>query len=217
MTKNEQEAFWGGDFGKDYTDRNTRHKEELNKVYQDWYGVTRVKMNETFLGSLPKDTRILEVGCNTGMQLACLQAMGFTSLYGIELQGYAVQKAKDYTQGINVIQGSAFDIPFKDNFFELIFTSGVLIHIAPENLPNIFNEMHRCSKRYIWGFEYYAETTTSINYRGNEGFLWKANYGKLIREQFRDLTLVREEFYPYITNAEKGNVDFMYLLEKKDA
>ena len=73
MIKNDQERFWSGDFGKEYTDRNTRQKDELNKVYQEWYGVTRVKMNETFLASLPKDTRILEVGCNTGMQLACLR------------------------------------------------------------------------------------------------------------------------------------------------
>jgi pseudaminic acid biosynthesis-associated methylase len=217
MIKNEQENFWSGEFGKNYTDRNTRYNEELNKIYQTWYGTPRTKMNEEFLGSLPKDTRILEVGCNTGMQLANLKDMGFSSLYGIELQDYAVQKAKEYTQGINIIQGSAFDIPFKDQFFDLVFTSGVLIHIAPENLPKVFSEMYRCTRKYIWGFEYYAEKTTSINYRGNEGFLWKANYGKLFREQFTDMALVKEAQYPYITEAEKGNVDFMYLLNKKNA
>lgn len=217
MTKNDQERFWAGDFGKEYTDRNTRERDELNKVYENWYGVSRTRMNEAFLASLPKDIRILEVGCNTGMQLACLQSMGFTSLYGIELQEYAVQKAKDYTQGINVIHGSAFDIPFKDKFFDLVFTSGVLIHIAPENLPKVFSEMYRCSNRFIWGFEYYAEKTTTINYRGNEGFLWKADYEKLMRDQFKDLTLVKKASYPYITDAEKGNVDYMYLIEKKGA
>ena len=215
--KNQQEDFWSGDFGKLYTDRNTRQNDELNDIYTTWYGVTRVKMNEAFLSSLPKNTRILEVGCNTGMQLACLRSMGFTSLYGVELQDYAVQKAKEYTVGINIIQGSAFELPFKDQFFDLVFTSGVLIHISPDNLSKVFAEMYRCSKKYIWGFEYYADKTTSINYRGNEGFLWKANYGKLIRDQFSDLTLVKEEFYPYITENEKGNTDFMYLLEKKNA
>lgn len=215
MKRNEQENFWSGDFGKSYTDRNSRHNEEFNKAYQHWYGVSRTKMNEAFLGTLPKDSRILEVGCNTGMQLAELKSMGFTSLYGIELQDYAVQKAKEYTEGINIIQGSAFDVPFKDNFFDLVFTSGVLIHIAPDNLPKVFSEMYRCSKKYIWGFEYYADKVTSINYRGNEGFLWKANYGKLMRNQFSNLGLVKEELYPYITEAERGNTDFMYLLEKK--
>jgi len=215
--KTEQENFWSGDFGKNYTDRNSRQNDEFNKIYQTWYGIARTKMNQDFLGCLPRDFRILEVGCNTGMQLGCLKSMGFTSLYGIELQDYAVQKAKEYTEGINIIQGSAFDIPFKDNFFDLVFTSGVLIHIEPNNLSKVFAEMDRCSNKYIWGFEYYAENTTSINYRGNEGFLWKANYGKLMRDQFKNLSLVKEELYSYITDAEKGNVDFMYLLEKKNA
>lgn len=213
--KTQQENFWSGDFGKNYTDRNTRPNDELDSIYNAWYGVPRTKMNQDFLASLPKDTRILEVGCNTGMQLACLKEMGFTSLYGIELQDYAVQKAKEYTVGINIIQGSAFDIPFKDNFFDLVFTSGVLIHISPDHLPKVFAEMYRCSSKYIWGFEYYADKTTSINYRGNEGFLWKANYGKLMRDQFNNLSLLKEEHYPYITEAEKGNVDYMYLQEKK--
>jgi pseudaminic acid biosynthesis-associated methylase len=217
MSKNDQEKFWSGDFGKNYTDRNSRHKEELNSIYTTWYGTTRTKMNEAFLAGLPKDARILEVGCNTGMQLANLKEMGFTSLYGVELQDYAVEKAKEYTNGINIIQGSAFDLPFKDRYFDLVFTSGVLIHIAPENLPKVFAEMYRCTKTYIWGFEYFADKTTNINYRGNEGFLWKANYGKLIRDQFKDMALVKEEFYKYITEAEKGNVDFMYLLKKANA
>jgi pseudaminic acid biosynthesis-associated methylase len=217
MSKNQQEDFWSGEFGKNYTDRNSRFDDDLNKAYQTWYGVTRIKMNDAFVGSLPKDARILEVGSNTGMQLASLKRMGFTSLYGIELQDYAVEKAKEYTKGINIIQGSAFDIPFKDNFFDLVFTSGVLIHIAPENLPNVFAEMHRCSKKYIWGFEYYAPKTTPINYRGNDGFLWKADYGKLICDQFKDLSVVKQELYPYVTENEKGNTDSMYLLAKKDA
>ncbi|MCX8492454.1 MAG: methyltransferase domain-containing protein [Cyclobacteriaceae bacterium] len=215
MKKNEQENFWGGEFGKNYTDRNSRHSEEFNEVYKTWYGISRTKMNEAFLGNLSKDVRILEVGCNTGMQLAELKSMGFTSLYGIELQDYAVQRAKEYTEGINIIQGSAFDIPFKNDFFDLVFTSGVLIHIAPDNLSKVFSEMHRCSNKYIWGFEYYADKVTSINYRGNEGFLWKANYGKLMRDQFSNLGLVKEELYPYITETERGNIDFMYLVEKK--
>lgn len=217
MNKNEQENFWSGDFGKNYTDRNSRHNDALNKIYNDWYGFSRIEMNQTFLETMPKESRILEVGCNTGMQLAALQSMGFTSLYGIELQDYAVQKAKEYTNGINIIQGSAFDLPFKENYFDIVFTSGVLIHIAPENLSKVFSEMYRCSKKYIWGFEYFADEVTSINYRGNNGFLWKANYAKMLEEQFNDLTLVKEQQYPYVSENEKGNVDFMYLLEKINA
>lgn len=214
--KTDQEQFWEGRFGKEYTDRNSRQNDELNKAYEKWFGISRTGMNEKFLVGLPKNIRILEVGCNTGMQLANLQSMGFTSLFGIELQEYAVEKAKEYTKGVNIIQASAFDIPFKDGFFDLVFTSGVLIHISPDNLPKVFSEMYRCTSRYIWGFEYYSDEITDINYRGNKGFLWKADYEKLIRNQFRDLESIRKEHYPYITETEEGNVDCMYMLKKKD-
>lgn len=57
------------------------------------------------------------------MQLKCLQEMGFTNLYGVELQAYAVQRSKEFTEGINIIQGSGFDVPFKDGFFDLVCTN----------------------------------------------------------------------------------------------
>lgn len=51
-------------------------------------------MNTLFLGDLDRSLRILEVGANVGFQLALLQRMGFCNLYGIELQPYAVERAR---------------------------------------------------------------------------------------------------------------------------
>lgn len=213
--KTQQIEFWNGDFGKEYTDRNHFTPEEWDAYYMMQFGVTKRAMNDEFIGNLPKDARILEVGCNIGMQLRGLQNQGFTNLYGIELQRYAVEEAKRVTKDINIIQGSGFDIPFKDGFFDIVVTNGVLIHISPNDYSKIFAEMMRCSNKYIWGLEYYAEKTTDINYRGNEGFLWKANFPKLFMEQFPNLTMVKQQLYPYVNTAETGNTDIMYLLEKK--
>ncbi|MGE0567941.1 MAG: pseudaminic acid biosynthesis-associated methylase [Bacteroidia bacterium] len=211
MKKTEQMEFWKGQFGKEYNERNSFSQEEWDQFYINNWGVTKIEMNAKCIGDLPKDIKILEVGANIGMQLAGLQRMGFTNLYGIELQQNAVEVAKQNTKGINVIQGSAFDIPFKDGYFDLVFTSGVLIHISPNDLPNAMDEMYRCSNKYIWGFEYFAETITDINYRGNTGFLWKADYAQLFLDRFNDLDLVKKDFYKY-TNED--NVDCMYLLSK---
>lgn len=209
-----QVDFWKGTFGKEYTDRNSLSPEAWDNFYRTTWGLTKLEMNEKFIGHLDRNARILEVGCNTGMQLGGLQRMGFTNLYGIELQPYAAEKAKEYTSNVNIICGSGFDIPYKDNYFELVCTNGVLIHISPADLPKIMDEMYRCSSKYIWGFEYYAEKVTDINYRGNKGFLWKADYAQLFMNRFPDLELVKKEIFPYITEAEKGNSDCMYLLEK---
>jgi len=123
---------WSGDFGRDYTQRNPQSFEELESIYLKNYGISRTELNRKFLDGMDRSMRILEVGSNLGNQLVCLQRMGFKSLFGIELQSYAVEMAKSKTKGINIIQGEASDIPFKDGFFDMVFTSGVLIHIAPK-------------------------------------------------------------------------------------
>lgn len=212
--KTEQTEFWGGNFGQQYTDRNPQSVAALNALYQQNFATTRTAMNEQFLGDLPRDICILEVGCNIGMQLQTLQQAGFNNLYGIELQSYAVEKAKQLSKNINIIQGTGFDIPFKDSYFDLVYTSGVLIHISPDDLPVVMQEMLRCSKQYIWGFEYYSEQVKPVPYRGNEGFLWKADYCGIFLDLSSDVRVVKREKYPYITAAEQGNLDEMYLLQK---
>lgn len=212
--RTQQIDFWSGDFGHQYTTRNTMNQEDWDETYIKNFGLTRSTMNEAFLDDLRRDLRILEVGSNTGHQLKALQQIGFTNLYGIELQLDAARLAQNLRENICIVQASGLEIPFGDGSFDLVFTSGVLIHIAPHDLPFIMGEIHRCSSRYIWGFEYYSDSITEINYRGNNGVLWKANYASLFMQRFPDIALLKKRFYPYINDNERGNVDCMYLLEK---
>ena len=140
--------------------------------------------------------------------------MGFKNLYGIELQAYAVEKAKGRTSNINIIQGSGFDIPFKDKFFDLVYTCGVLIHIHPNDLEKIMGEMNRVSSKYIWGFEYHDDEQKQMNYRGHDGFLWKTDFSKRFIQLHPELKEEKKKLYPYIAENYKGNVDCMYLLSK---
>jgi pseudaminic acid biosynthesis-associated methylase len=212
MTKiTEQMEKWAGQFGKEYTDRNALSLEEMEALYKRNYGVTRTELNERFLQGLDRSIRILEVGSNVGNQLLCLQRMGFSDLYGIEVQSYAVELSKSRTKGINIIESSAFDIPYKDGYFDLVFTSGVLIHISSSDISMAMREIHRCTKEYIWGFEYYAENYTEIAYRGHRNLLWKADFARLYLDQFADLESVKEEHLKYLDN---DNVDSMFLLRK---
>lgn len=207
---NNQKDVWKSDFGKEYTERNIFSPEDLDDFYTTEYGIKRSAMNKMILETVPLNAKILEVGCNVGNQLRMLQNMGYSNLYGIELQSYAVQRAKELTEGINIIQGVADDIPFKDEFFDLVFTSGVLIHIPPELHTKVAAEMIRCTKQYIWGFEYYSEELTEVNYRGNNNLLWKGNYSEMFTCS-NEMIVVKTENYKYKNN---DNVDSMYLLEK---
>lgn len=207
----EQMKQWSGRFGDEYVDRNVFCPDELDVLYKKHYGMSRSELNKAFVGAFERSIKILEVGCNICNQLLSLQAMGFEHLFGIEISSYAVEKAKTNTQNINILQGSAFDIPFKDDYFDMVFTSGVLIHISPSDIHKALDEIYRCSKKYIWGFEYYADEYTEVTYRGNKDLLWKTDFAKLYLDSFDDLELVKEKKIKYLENE---NVDTMFLIKK---
>lgn len=207
----DQIRTWTEDFGREYTDRNTYSPAELDEFYRRTWGVTRTELNQQSLEGVPLNARILEVGCNIGTQLLVLQEMGFMNLHGIEIQSYALDRAKQRLPQAALTQASAFAIPYEDQFFDLVFTSGVLIHIAPADLPAAMEQIHRCSKRWIWGFEYYAPETIEVPYRGYMALLWKTDYARLYQQQFADLELVREDRYRYLENQ---NVDSAFLLRR---
>ena len=173
----DQLRLWRSDFGRDYTDRNDREKPER---IASWRRILD--------GRTPQ--RTLEVGCNVGWNLTYLTDLGLTGLAGIEPQPYALQRARQRAPQLDVMQGDAFDLPFKDGWFDLAFTSGVLIHIAPEQLPRALDELYRVSRRWIVAIEYDHATEVEIGYRGKQGALWKRDHGRAWQDRFPDLVKV---------------------------
>jgi|SRR3989344_2277876 len=204
-----EEKFWSSRFGEEYAKRNYRSNKELDRFYVKNLGVPRSKINKAFLKKL-KLNNILEVGCNVGNQLTMLQGQGFKNLYGVEIYGQAVELSKQTTKDLNIIHGSGFDIPFRDSCFDLVFTSGVLIHINPRHIKKLMAEIYRTSKKYIWGVEYYHPKYINIDYRGNKNYLWKGNFAKIYLDYFPKLKLVKEERYEKI----KNNIWTSFLLKK---
>ena len=207
-----QEKKWSGEFGKKYTLRHVYKPEDLDKLYTKYFGVSRTELNKEFLGKLDRSIKILEVGSNIGNQLVSLQKIGFKNLYGIEINKEAIEISKSVTKDINFVWGSALDIPFKDNYFDLVFTSGVLIHISPSDIKKVIREIHRVTKQYIWGLEYYADKYEEVVYRGKKNMLWKTNFPKLYIDLFPNLKLVKEKKVQYLDSE---NVDKMFLFKKK--
>lgn len=211
MKQTKQIIFWATRQGDEYTKRNPKSIKELDDLYAGEYGVTRNKMNSDFLKGLKKDIRILEVGANIGLQLEVLRSMGFKNLLGIEINDFAVREAKRIFPQVDVIKGSAFDLPFRDKYFDIVFTSGVLMHISPKDIRRALNEIYRTSRRYIFGFEYFALCPTEVEYRGRSSLLYKRNFLELYLKSFLDLRGVKEKRFP-VNGSE--NITQMFLLKK---
>ncbi|MEI9476448.1 MAG: hypothetical protein WCO26_07705 [Deltaproteobacteria bacterium] len=83
-----------GPFGRGYTHRNDYRLQKREAMYKKKFGTTRTEINQRFLGNMDRSISILEVGSNLGIQLLCLQRMGFSNLYGVELQMDAIRRSK---------------------------------------------------------------------------------------------------------------------------
>jgi len=211
MKRNPQE-MWDSEFGEEYTDRNKHTVEEENQQSEEAYGISKFERLERFLDDIDRDANVLEVGSNIGIQLMCLKEMGFENLYGIDVQRKAIEEAHQQRPELDIIEGDALDIPFNDEFFDLVFTSGVLIHIPPDNIDSAMNEITRCTSEWVYGTEYYAEEYTEVNYRGHENLLWKTDFPSLFQENC-GLELVDIEHRQDSTYSE-DTVDVEYLLRK---
>jgi pseudaminic acid biosynthesis-associated methylase len=182
---------------------------ETEERFKQIFGLSRSDLNERFLDDLDRDLRILEVGTNVGIQLELLERLGFQNLYGIDIQYKAILEAHRQRPKFNIIEGNVLDIPFKSDFFDLVFTSGLLIHVHPDDIIKALQEIVRCTRRYVWGFEYYSDEYEEVRYRGNDNLLWKTNFARLYLENF-DLELREIKLLQYL---EEDNQDQMFLLE----
>jgi pseudaminic acid biosynthesis-associated methylase len=182
-------------------------------MYGSKFGIARTTLNHRFLADIPRSASVLEVGCNLGNQLILLHQMGFESLHGIEIQEEIVKQAQSRIPWAKVMEGSVLEIPFPDASFDMVFTSGLLIHIAPQDLPDALNEIYRCTRSWIWGFEYYSPQMTEVLCRGHSELLWKTDYVRMFLERFPDLEVVREQKLGYL---EGDNEDSMFLLRRKN-
>ena len=100
------------------------------------------------------------------------------------------------------------------NELDLVFTAGVLIHVALPDLPRALDEIHRAARRWVLAIEYFADTETSIPYRGRDDLLWKRDFRDHYRRRFADLALVGEGYLDAASGFDRCH---WWLFEKPGA
>lgn len=201
--KTEQELFWSGSFGDEYVERNQGN---------NWIAGYISHFND-ILKRLPKLDSIIEFGCNRGMNLQALhQLLPNCSLHGIEInnKAYSIANNLEYT---NIINGSIIDIEL-DNSFDLTFIKGVLIHINPDHLNDVYDRLYKYSNKYICISEYYNPTPVSLPYRGHSEKLYKRDFAGEMMDRYPDLKLIDYGF-TYHRDPKYTHDDLnWFLLEK---
>jgi len=166
----EQEKFWAGEFGSQYISRNNTEK-LLN---------SKIAMWARMLKSTSKVQSIRELGCNNGLNLLALYKLNpALVLSGYEINAVAAKEAEDLN--VATIINDTILKKITDPKVDLTFTAGVLIHINPDHLSMVYENLVNGTSRYILIAEYYNPVPTVVSYRGHADRLFKRDFaGELI-------------------------------------
>lgn len=197
------EGLWTGRFGDEYVARNSAAAEGREPFWR------------SLLSEHPVES-VLEVGCNLGGNLGWIsQMVPPRAVYGVDINEQALATVRGTLPEVNAVWSPARELPFRDRWFDLVFTTGVLIHQPVDALPIVMSEIVRCSRKYVLCGEYHAEELTEVPYRGFSGALWKRDFGGLYQQLFPGLRLVDKGFLP----RDEGGWDDVtwWLFEKPGA
>jgi spore coat polysaccharide biosynthesis protein SpsF len=175
-----QEEFWASSFGTEYIGRN-----DSNQLL-----ASNLNFFTKALKQAGKISSCLEFGANIGMNLKALQLLyPGIDLKGIEINADAAKSLRDLVGHKNVYEGSIFDYPVTDKV-DVSLIKGVLIHINPDMLNVVYENLYQASSRYILVCEYYNPSPVAIPYRGHTDRLFKRDFAGEMLDKYTDLTLV---------------------------
>jgi len=198
---NDQSEFWRSKFGDDY---NKRQK-------------NMVESNTAFFAKALARThgikRTLEYGAGTGMNmLALTRLIPDVETMGVEINEEAAQMIPcGY-----VFRQDIFDFePPREMIPDLVYTKGLAIHIAPEDLDSFYQKLYNSTSRWILMAEYYCPTPREIEYRGNSGKCWARDFAGEMLDIYPDLELVDYGFvWRRDTNFPQDDLTY-FLMEKR--
>ena len=199
----EQEQFWAGEFGAEYSDRNSGA--ELIDG--------RIHLLSNALKVVGKIETAIEFGANIGLNIRALKSIfPEINLAAVEINPKAVDLLLAI-ENLDVYQGSAIERHVTSPY-DLVLAVGVLIHISPAHLPQVYENIYTASRRYILVAEYYSPNPVSISYRGYENKLFKRDFAGDLLDRFNDLKLVDYGFcYRRDPNVALDDITW-FLIEK---
>lgn len=174
-----QEAFWAGEFGSEYVGRNQDETVLAGRTHLMSQALSRARK----IGSA------VEFGANIGMNMHALRRLlPDVELAAIEINSDAAAELAKIDR-LTLHLGSILE-PRVDRLYDLALIVGVLIHINPDALPAVYDNLHAASGRYILIVEYYSPNPVSVPYRGHADRLFKRDFAGEMLDRFSDLKLV---------------------------
>ena len=107
---------------------------------------------------------VLEVGCSTGNDLRSFPEN--FEVHGLDLNDYALQKAKENLPNFKFQKGSITHLPYDDSSIDLVFTHNVLNYLDDVDLEKAIDELYRVAGKYVVNCELFGEDERVIDESG---------------------------------------------------
>ena len=172
---NKQELFWHSEYADKYIIRNSEF--DVAQGVVAW---------EQMLSGVNNVNSILELGCNIGRNLDSLKTIypeAELSIVEISPKAFEIVTSKftfDFAENTSI---ASANLPLER--FDLVFTSGVLIHIAPEDLLGVLERMYDWSSKYILICEMFSRVPRTVHYNGSDDLLFTRDFGRYFLENFK--------------------------------
>ena len=203
--KTEQEAFWAGDFGTEYIQRN--QGDALLASNLDFFAKA--------LRSMRKVKTCVEFGANIGMNLKALKLLHpEQEQHGIEINYDAARELALNIPPTHVHHRSILDFNPQQTW-DLVLIKGVLIHINPDELPQVYDKLVAACGKYLLVAEYYNPAPVAIPYRGHTDRLFKRDFAGEIMDRYPQIELIDYGFaYRRDSNFPQDDITW-FLMEKR--
>lgn len=209
MYKTEQEKFWSGNFGDEYIERNADAKLLSSNLHL---------FSDILSKTDSKIASVIEFGANIGLNLKAIeQLLPNAELNAIEINKKAAAKLQESIAKCKVYQNSILEADYlgeNEYKYDFVFIKGVLIHINPNELNNVYDKLYKTAKKYICIAEYYNPTPVEVNYRGYKNKLFKRDFAGEILDRYKDLKLADYKFCYSRDNCFPMDDITWFLLEK---
>lgn len=119
-----------------------------------------------------RPSSILEVGCGYGKVLRALRERLDVPLVGVDFSGSQLEQARGFLAGLSGIEtllACGERLPFRDDSFDMVVTSAVILHNPPPLAERIRREILRVARRFAVHNE---ETNLSYNRFGYDTAAW---------------------------------------------
>jgi len=141
---------------------------------------------------------LLEVGSNIGLNLWYINELfkGKKILHAVEpfAEAYSILTSQPFFKLKKATNSDGFQLPYKDSKIDVVMTHGVLIHVAPENLKRMTDEIVRVARKYVICTEYFSHEPCEVSYRGKENLIFKRDFGKWYLDNYPNLKCVSYGF-----------------------